>query len=98
MKRLEKRPFALIGVNTSAKEPKKLEEVMAREKLPWRSFADNGDIVRQWNLSGTPTIYLIDRAGVIRFKWVGAPGEKQLEEALEKLILEAEKAAGVPPK
>jgi len=91
--KLEKRPFALVGVNSLVKEPPKLKEVMEREKLPWRSFADNGDIVRRWNLSGTPTIYLIDHAGVIRFKWVGAPGEKVLDEALEMLILEAEKAA-----
>jgi len=98
VKRFEKRPFALIGVNTNPKEPQKLGEVMEREKLPWRSFADNGDIVRRWNLAGTPTIYLIDHAGVIRFKWVGAPGEKALDEALEKLILEAEKDAARAPR
>ena len=98
MKQFEKRPFALIGVNTNPKEPQKLEEVMEREKLPWRSFADNGDIVRRWNLAGTPTIYLIDHAGVIRYKWVGAPGAKALEEALEKLVLEAEKVAVESPR
>ena len=97
MKQLEKRPFALVGVNTLPKEPRELEEVMKREKLPWRSFADKGDIVRKWNLAGTPTIYLIDPAGVIRGKWVGAPGEKALDNALEELILEAEKVAtGIP--
>ena len=89
----EKKPFAMIGVNTNPKEPAALQEVMERESLPWRSFADKGGIVRTWNLSGTPTIYLIDHAGVIRNKWVGAPGEKALDEALEKLIREAEDAA-----
>lgn len=98
MKKFEKRPFALIGVNTNPGEPRKLKEVMEREKLPWRSFADKGDIVRRWNLAGTPTIYLIDHAGVIRRKWVGAPGEKALDEALEMLILEAEKDAARTPK
>ena len=93
MKELESRPFALLGVNTNAKEPQKLKDVMEREKLPWRSFADNGDIVRRWNLAGTPTIYLIDHAGVIRFKWVGAPRPNRLEEALSELVLEAERAA-----
>jgi peroxiredoxin len=93
VKKLEKRPFALVGVTAIAKEPQELEEVMEKENLPWRSFADNGDIVRRWNLAGTPTIYLIDHAGVIRRKWVGAPGEKALDEALEKLIVEAEKNA-----
>ena len=93
MKRFEKRPFALLGVHTLAIEPPQLKEVMEREKLPWRSFADKGEIGRRWGLSGTPTIYLIDPAGVIRRKWVGAPGEKVLDEALEQLLLEAEKAA-----
>lgn len=96
MKRFEKRPFALVGVNTLAKEPGELKEVMEREDLPWRSFADGGDIVRRWNLAGTPTIYLIDHAGVIRRKWVGAPGEKALDEALEQLILGAERASPTP--
>jgi hypothetical protein len=98
VQKFEKRPFALIGVDTNPEEPQKLEEVMEHEKLPWRSFADNGDIVRRWNLAGTPTIYLIDHAGVIRGKWVGAPGEKALDEALEKLIVEAEKVATSGPR
>ena len=95
MKKLadEKKPFALIGVNTTPKEPPELKAVMDLENLPWRSFADKGGIVRTWNLSGTPTIYLIDHAGVIRNKWVGAPGAKAIDEALEKLIREAEDAA-----
>ena len=98
MKQLAKRPFALVGVNTNPEAPQKLKGVMEQEKLPWRSFADDGDIVRTWNLAGTPTIYLIDHAGVIRCKWVGAPGEKVLDEALEKLVLEAEKAAAGTPR
>jgi hypothetical protein len=98
VKQFERRPFALVGVNTNPKEPGKLKEVMDREHLPWRSFADNGDIVRRWNLSGTPTIYLIDHAGVIRRKWVGAPGEKALAEALLTLVLEAEKSAALAPR
>ena len=98
MKQLGKRPFALVGVNTLPKEPRELKEIMDRESLPWRSFADNGDIARRWSLSGTPTIYLIDHAGVIRRKWVGAPGEKVLDDALLELVVEAEKAAAVPPR
>jgi len=92
VKQFEKRPFALLGVHTNALEPQKLKEVTEREHLPWRSFADDGAIVKRWNLAGTPTIYLIDHAGVIRRKWVGAPGAKVLDEALGALVLEAEGA------
>jgi hypothetical protein len=68
---------------------------MEKEKLTWRSFADpgplgQGPIATRWNLPGTPTMYVIDHKGVIRHKWVGAPGEKVIDAALEKLIREAE--------
>jgi hypothetical protein len=68
---------------------------MAKEKLPWRSFADPGElgqtaIVTKWNLTATPTFYLLDTKGVIRHKWVGAPGEAVMDGALETLIKEAE--------
>ena len=62
---------------------------MGKEKLNWRSFADGGAISPRWNLHGTPTLYLIDHKGVIRHKWVGSPGAKAIDEALDRLIKEA---------
>jgi hypothetical protein len=69
---------------------------MDSEKLPWRSFADantkdgRGAIFTAWNLQGTPTLYVIDHKGVIREKWLGSPGEKVIDDVLEKLIKDAE--------
>ena len=80
----------MIGVNTVKHKPKELKEVMDREKLNWRSFADQGDMIGAWHISGTPTYYLIDHQGMIRYKWVGYPGEKTLDSALEKLIGDVE--------
>jgi peroxiredoxin len=40
--------------------------------------------------SGTPTYYVIDVKGIIRYKWVGSPGEKAIDSALAKLIHQAE--------
>jgi hypothetical protein len=71
-------------------EPKTLKAVMEKEKLNWRSFADSGEIVRQWNHPGTPTFYLISPKGVIHKKWIGHPGEETLDAALEKMIRKAE--------
>jgi nitrogen regulatory protein PII-like uncharacterized protein len=67
---------------------------MEKQKLPWRSFVDSGNagagpIANQWNHSGTPTLYVIDHKGVIRYKWAGAPGEDVIDAALEKLLKEA---------
>jgi hypothetical protein len=69
---------------------------MDKEKLNWRSFADAGPedtlgpIARTWNLRGTPTLFILDHKGVIRYRWLGSPGEKKIDEAIGKLIKEAE--------
>jgi len=66
---------------------------MVEEKLNWRSFADKGAIAPEWNFPATPTFYVIDHKGVIRRKWVGKPGEKSIDVALERLIQKAEETA-----
>ena len=66
---------------------------MKEHNITWRSFDDQGDINRLWNSLVTPTYYIIDHAGVIRNKWIGKPGEISIDTALDKLILEAEKAS-----
>jgi hypothetical protein len=95
---LEGKPFALIGVNLNLDGAKKLKEVMDKEKLPWRSFADGVPIALKWNLYGTPTLYVLDHKGVIRYKWMGNPDEKAIDAALEKLIKEAERDGKNTPK
>ena len=63
---------------------------MTNEDLQWRTFVDQGAIADKWKPAGTPSYFIIDAKGVIRYKWPGAPGEKALDAALEKLIQEAE--------
>jgi hypothetical protein len=87
--KLKGKPFALVGVNVSEFETKNLKERMDKEKLNWRSFAHQEAIDAQWNPS-TPSYYVLDPRGVIRHKWVGAPGEKAIDTAVEELIGEAE--------
>jgi hypothetical protein len=93
--KLKDRPFALIGINVNGYDVKKLKLEMEKEKLTWRSFADpgplgQGPIATQWNFSATPTFYIVDHRGVIRHKWLGSPGEEAIDQALERLIKEAE--------
>jgi len=92
---LKDKPFALIGVHIGGSTVKELNAIMAAERLPWRSFVDEGNagtgpIATKWNFSATPTFYLLDHKGVIRSKWSGPPGEKVLDAAIEKLIKAAE--------
>src|SRR5262249_21718507 len=75
---------------------------MDKEKLPWRSFVDlgnagAGEIATKWNHSATPTFYVIDHKGIIRYKWAAPPGTKVMDAALEEVIGEAEKDAKKPP-
>jgi hypothetical protein len=95
VQKLQGKPFALIGVHVGGSDAKQLKGVMAKERLSWRSFVDAGTagagpIARRWNLSATPTLYLIDHRGVIRYKWAGPPGEQVLAAALNELIGAAE--------
>lgn len=66
---------------------------MIEHNITWRSFDDEGDLNRQWNMPATPTFYIIDHEGMIRHKWIGKPGENSVDNALDKLILETEQAA-----
>src|SRR5262245_55603724 len=92
---LKAKPFALIGVHIGGLNAKQLKEVMDKEKITWRSFVDAGNagagpLATKWNLSATPTFYVIDHKGVIRYKWAGPPGEEVMDVAIDKLIKAAE--------
>jgi peroxiredoxin len=103
VKNLIGKPFALIGIHVGGTNAKQLKDIMEKEKLPWRSFVDPGQagagpIATTWNLSATPTFYVIDHKGVIRHKWAGVPGEKVMDAALDKLLKSAEEnGKNTPP-
>ena len=69
-----------------AHKPEELKEVMEKEQLSWRSFADDGTISRKWNSPATPAFYVLDHQGVIRHKWIGHPGEQVIDAAVARLI------------
>ena len=92
---MKDKPFALIGVNINCYDPKKLKEVMDKEQLNFRSFTDKADgeglgiISSAWNLMGTPTLFVMDHKGVIRYIRRGIPDATAIDEMLKKLIKEA---------
>ncbi|NIP92242.1 MAG: hypothetical protein GWO24_01705 [Akkermansiaceae bacterium] len=90
MKDLAGRPFALIGVHGLDHSPRTLKEVMTREQLNWRSFANGRAISAKWNARSTPAYYIIDHRGVIRNKWMGHPGARAIDNALYALVKELE--------
>ena len=96
VKKYADRPFAIIGVN-SDRDLEALQEVLKKENITWRSFwngpeGTSGPISTRWNVSGWPTMYLIDHEGVIRNKWVGSPGNDVLDESIDALVAKAKEA------
>ena len=93
VKKMEGKPFALVGVN-SDRDRAELKKVMEKENITWRSFwnggSTSGPISTRWAVQGWPTLYVIDAKGVIRHKHVGSPGDKVLDDEIDKLVKEAE--------
>ena len=93
---MQDKPFALIGVNINCHDPKTLKGVMDKERLNFRSFTDTaageglGVIGSSWNLFGTPTVFVLDHKGVIRYRQLGIPDKTAIDGVLRKLIREAE--------
>jgi hypothetical protein len=95
VKRLEGKPFALIGVN-SDQDKATLRKKNEEQKITWRSFwcgekGTAGPIPTRWNVTGWPTLYYIDHKGVIRHKNVR--NEKEIDRVIDELVAEAEKDA-----
>jgi hypothetical protein len=93
VQKMENKPFTLLGINSDESKDE-LKKVVEKEKMTWRSWWDGGDIdgpiATKWNVRGWPTLYVVDHKGVIRHKWEGSPGDKVLDDSLEKLVKEAE--------
>lgn len=89
VKKMEKKPFALIGMNSDT-DPEALKKFLEKEKITWRQIPEGsttGPIASKWNVQSWPTIYVVDARGVIRSKNVR---NERLEEVVEKLVKEAE--------
>ena len=94
VKKLADKPFAIIGVNSDT-DRDKLKETLKAENLTWRSFwnggSTGGPISTEWNVRGWPTLYVLDADGVIRHKFLGSPGDKVMDAAIDTLVEKAEK-------
>lgn len=85
--KLKDKPFALIGVNSDQDGPKAIERIK-KEGLTFRNAmvgSTGAAIPKQYNVSGWPTVYLIDKDGVIRWKTVGVD-PKKLDAEIEKIL------------
>ena len=90
VKRLEKSPFALIGVN-SDRDKEVLKKAMEKENITWRSFwnggSTQGPISKAWHVQSWPTIYVLDAQGIIRYRNVRG---EAMDRAVDELLKEVE--------
>jgi len=88
VKKLEGKPFALIGVN-SDRNREELKQVLVQENITWRSFwnggGTGGPISRHWKVEGWPSIWVIDARGVIRYRDTRGPA---MDRAVDALLAE----------
>jgi hypothetical protein len=93
VKRLEGKPFALIGVN-SDRDLAALKKTLVEERITWRSFwnggGTDGPISRKWGVTTWPSIWIIDAKGVIRYRDVGG---HDMDKAVDALLAEMEKSS-----
>jgi thiol-disulfide isomerase/thioredoxin len=77
----------------------RVKAVIEKQKITWRSFRNaHFNVGTEWNVRAWPTVYLIDHRGIIRGKWKGDPGEKELDDAVGKLVKLAEAERNDPGK
>ena len=89
VKRLEGKPFALIGVNSDA-DREELKQVLQQERITWRSFWNGGGIrgpiSTQWKVTAWTSIWVIDAKGVIRYRNVrGEPMDRAVDALLKEM-------------
>ena len=86
VRRLRGEPFALVGINGDEGQ-ERLKQQVKDHGINWRSWPDggpDGPISSRWNVIGWPTVFVLDREGVIRYK--GHRDEGKLDEAVNKAL------------
>ena len=98
---MQGRPFAFLGV--SADETREeLRDTVKEKDVTWRNWWDGeGKIQFDYGVEAYPTIFLLDAKGVVREMFEGTPSREKLEQAVERLVQEAERnvaaVEGRPP-
>lgn len=85
------KPFAIVDVSGDD-EVETVEEHVKEHSMPWAHWFNGpeGGVLDTWNVQAFPAIYVIDAAGVIRYRNIQGD---ELNKAVETLVKEAEQSA-----
>ena len=102
---LESKGVVFLGMNQDKGQKDKVQKYIDTNKVSFRQVMDmESTIARDFNIEGIPTLFILDKEGVIRYAHTGfADGqEKEIREKIEAVLagksLEAPKAAEAPAK
>lgn len=87
VKRLKNKPFALLGINSDG-DRSVVQKILKEQGITWRQAIDgstSGPLAQQFNVRGWPTIYILDKKGVIRYRDLR---DQEMENAVMKLLAE----------
>jgi len=89
VKKLDGKPFVLLSVSVDDAKTD-VTDFLKEEKMPWAHWFDGrgGPVSKAYRVKAFPTLYLIDKKGVIREKWVGIPDSKAMDKKIEELVNE----------
>ena len=81
----KKKPFALLGINSDG-DRSVTAGILKQHKITYRNAVDGtteGPVAKLYKVTGWPTVYVLDRKGIIRAKFIGVDPD-QLTKAVEK--------------
>jgi thiol-disulfide isomerase/thioredoxin len=89
VKRMQGRPFVLLGVNVGNDDGTAFEAFLEKEQMTWPNIYDAQTQLPAWHAGSPPTLDVVDAKGVYRYFSVD---DKDLDAVVEKLVKEAESA------
>ncbi len=95
LEKYKDRPFTIVSVDTDD-DVETLRKSIALKQITWRCWWDggvDGPITTGWGIVGFPSIFVLDRQGVIRYKDVRGD---DLDRAIASLLDERESATAPP--
>ena len=85
--KLREKGFEIVGISLD-QSLDKLKQVLAREKVSWPQYfeedREGNKFAEEFGIRGIPTMWLVDKKGVLR----DLNGRERLEEKVEKLLAE----------
>jgi cytochrome oxidase Cu insertion factor (SCO1/SenC/PrrC family) len=84
---MDGKPFVLLGIHADDNTAK-AKAAAEKHEMNWASFQDarEGPISKTYNIHGWPSIYVLDRNGVIRYR--GLYHRSEIAAAVDELLQE----------